>query len=89
MADRIAVHLGDVSAIRGKSYDTILANINRNILLGDMPHYVEALNVGGELIMSGILVGDIATIRARAEELGLNYVGCDLKDGWAAVVTRK
>lgn len=54
-----------------------------------MPHYVEALNVGGELIMSGILEGDIDAIRTRAEELGLTFVGCDLKDGWAAVVTRK
>ena len=89
VAEKVAVFLGDVSTIRGKSYDAILANINRNILLADMPHYVEALNEGGELIMSGILEGDIPTIRARAEELGLTYVGCDLKDGWAAVVTRK
>ena len=89
VAEKVAVYLGDVSTIKGKKYDTILANINRNILLGDMPNYVEALNEGGELIMSGILEGDIATIRARAEELGLSYVGCDLKDGWAAVVTRK
>ena len=89
VAEKVAVYLGDVSTIKGKKYDAILANINRNILLGDMPNYVEALNEGGELIMSGILEGDIATIRARAEELGLSYVGCDLKDGWAAVVTRK
>lgn len=89
VAERVAVYLGDVSTIRGKRYDAILANINRNILLGDMPHYVESLNDGGELIMSGILEGDIPTIRMRAEELGLTYIGCDLKDGWAAVATRK
>ena len=89
VAERVTAFLGDVSAIRGKRYDAILANINRNILLGDMPHYVEALNDGGELIMSGILEGDIDTIRVRAEQLGLTYAGCDLKDGWAAVFTRK
>lgn len=87
--EKVSVYLGDVSTIRGKRYDTILANINRNILLADMPHYTEALNPGGELIMSGILEGDIQAIRMRAEELGLTFVGCDLKDGWAAVVTRK
>lgn len=89
VAERVTAILGDVSQIRGKKYDAILANINRNILLGDMSNYVEALNEGGELIMSGILEGDIATIRARAEELGLTYRGCDLKDGWASVTTSK
>jgi ribosomal protein L11 methyltransferase len=89
VSEQITAILGDVRKIHGKRYDTILANINRNILLADMPHYTEALNPGGELIMSGILEGDIQAIRMRAEELGLTFVGCDLKDGWAAVVTRK
>ena len=77
------------SLILIKTYDTILANINRNILLGDMPAYYASLNEGGELIMSGILEGDIESIRTRAEGLGLQYVSCDLKDGWASVVVRK
>ncbi|MBE6209877.1 MAG: 50S ribosomal protein L11 methyltransferase [Rikenellaceae bacterium] len=87
--DKVNAILGDVRAISGKHYDTILANINRNILLGDMPAYYESLNEGGELIMSGILEGDIATIRERAEGLGLTYIGQDLKDGWASVVVKK
>ena len=89
VSEQITAILGDVRKIHGKRYDTILANINRNILLGDMPAYVESLNDGGELIMSGILEGDIETIRARAEGLGLTFVSADLKDGWAAVVTKK
>lgn len=89
VGEQVTAILGDVRAIHGKRYDTILANINRNILLGDMPAYVESLNDGGELIMSGILEGDIETIRARAEGLGLTFVSTDLKDGWAAVVTKK
>ena len=89
VGDKVNAYLGDVRQIHGKSYDAILANINRNILLSDMPHYVESLNEGGELIMSGILEGDIDTIRSRAEGLGLTFVGSDLKDEWAVVVTRK
>ena len=89
VSEQITAILGDVRKIHGKRYDTILANINRNILLGDMPAYVDSLNDGGELIMSGILEGDIETIRARAEGLGLTFVSADLKDGWAAVVTKK
>ena len=89
VSDKVTAHLGDVRTICGKRYDAILANINRNILLADMPNYVESLNEGGELIMSGILEGDIDTIRARAESLGLTFVGSDLKEEWAVVVTRK
>lgn len=89
VGDKVTAYLGDVRQIYGKSYDAILANINRNILLGDMPHYVESLNEGGELIMSGILEGDIDAIRSRAEGLGLTFVSSDLKDEWAVVVTRK
>lgn len=89
VAECVKPILGDVRAISGKHYDTILANINRNILLSDMPTYNETLNAGGELIMSGILEGDIETIRARAEQLGLEYISADLKDGWASVVVKK
>lgn len=89
VGDKVAAYLGDVRQIHGKKYDAILANINRNILLSDMPHYVESLNEGGELIMSGILEGDISTIRSRAEGLGLTFVNSDLKDEWAVVVTKK
>lgn len=89
VSDRVTPILGDASAIKGKHYDAILANINRNILLADMPNYVEALNEGGELIMSGILEGDVEAIRTRAESLGLAFEGCDYKEGWAVVVTKK
>jgi ribosomal protein L11 methyltransferase len=81
---------GDVAAIRGRSYDTILANINRNILLADMPAYVAALEKpGGELIVSGILEADVETIERRAVELGLWPAGQRLKDGWAVVSFRR
>jgi ribosomal protein L11 methyltransferase len=81
--------LGDASAIRGERYDTVLANINRNILLADMPAYVAAMNPdGGELIVSGIFESDIEAIERRAVELGLWPAGQRLKDGWAVVAFR-
>ncbi len=85
VADRVRPILGDGSAIEGHHYDFILANINRNILLADMPRYAAALNDGGELLMSGILERDTDDIRARAEELGLRFYGARFKDGWAVV----
>ncbi|MDR2890044.1 MAG: 50S ribosomal protein L11 methyltransferase [Alistipes sp.] len=79
---------GDAGAIRGRRYDVILANINRNILLADMPAYVETLNTRGELIVSGILERDIETIERRAIELGLHPAGQRIKEGWAALSFR-
>ena len=80
--------LGDAAAICGKRYDTVLANINRNILLADMPAYVATLGAGGELIVSGILESDIEAIERRAVECGLRPAGQRLREGWAALSFR-
>lgn len=89
VADRITPILGDASAIEGRSYDFILANINRNILLADMPRYAATLKAGGELLMSGILECDIASIVERAEGLGMHFVTSRLRNGWAVVHLKK
>ncbi len=86
---RVTPLLGDVSAIAGKRYDFILANINRNILLADMPRYAQALREGGELIMSGILERDVEAIGERAVGLGLRPEGMRVREGWAVVVCRR
>ncbi len=86
-----AVHpiLGDAAAIRGRKYDTVLANINRNILLADMPTYVATLGENGELIVSGILEADIEAIERRAVEVGLRPSGQRIREGWAVLSFRQ
>lgn len=88
VADKVTPILGDASAIAGKHYDFILANINRNILLSDMPRYAATLSAGGLLLMSGILEKDIDSISQKACELGFEVLASRLKDGWAVVVCR-
>jgi ribosomal protein L11 methyltransferase len=51
----ISVIQGDASSIKGKSFDLIMANINRNILLKDMHLYAEALNDKGTLLHERLL----------------------------------
>ncbi len=90
VAESITPLLGDSSLLVGRHYDFVLANINRNILLADMPRYIEALNQGGVLLMSGFFVEDIETLRARAESLGMSFVGHTERDGWAVMhLTKK
>lgn len=55
----ISVYEGDVKLLEGKHYDIIIANINRNILLADIPKYVACLNDNGELYLSGFYEEDV------------------------------
>ena len=87
--ENIEVKIGDASLLPGRKFDIILANINRNILLNDMKTYAECLNENGELFMSGFYTEDIDAIRGEAEKQGLQYVGFEEKNNWAAVGLRK
>lgn len=89
VADRITPMLGDVSRIAGRTYDFIVANINRNILTADMGAYAAALRPGGDLLMSGFFEEDVAAIRAAAEGFGLRYAATASRDGWALVHMRR
>ena len=60
--EHISVYEGDVGLLEGKSYDTIIANINRNILLADIPSYAKCLNANGELYLSGFYEEDITML---------------------------
>lgn len=62
---------GDVTAIEGRCFDTILANINRNILLNDMSHYCATLRRGGHLFISGFLAEDVSVLVEYATTLHL------------------
>ncbi|MBO5796387.1 MAG: 50S ribosomal protein L11 methyltransferase [Bacteroides sp.] len=81
--DEIEVCLGDASILTDKGpFDMVIANINRNILLADMQHYVARMNEGATLLMSGFYVDDIPLIKAEAERLGLTFNGYKEKNRW-------
>jgi ribosomal protein L11 methyltransferase len=80
----IEVLLGDASLLEGKKYDIILANINRNILLNDIPAYRESLNPDGKLFMSGFYSEDLPLIEAKANETGLNIMSKRIENNWTA-----
>ena len=89
VSDRIVPLLENSDLLAGKTYDDIFANINRNILLADMPRYAAALRNGGRLMMSGILEADRQAVIECAEKYGMTPVRTENKDGWTAVETVK
>lgn len=89
VSEKIDVRCGSIDVVRGESYDFVLANINRNILVDMMPSFAELLSKGGRLLMSGFLVEDIEVIEQVATENGFESVERKSCDGWAVVVCRK
>ena len=83
----IVCRLGDATTLGNeRRFDVILANINRNILLNDMPAYVGGLKPGGCLVMSGFYESDIPMLQAKGEQLGLRLESQRTKDNWASLV---
>ena len=83
-ANNIEVVLSDRPII-GRNFDTILANINRHILLEHLPALVKQLNKGGQLIISGLLTEDGAELDAFCKNLGLEPTAQGEKNGWIAL----
>lgn len=81
----INVYEGDVTLLKDKKYDVIIANINRNILLKDIPTYASCLNKNGVLLLSGFYSEDIPIINNKCEAGALKFVENLEKDNWVAV----
>ena len=84
-ADQIIVKLGDAETIKGDLYQIIIANINRNILLRDLPEYEKCLEKNGIIFLSGFYVDeDLDLIKEKCESLGLHYVSHKEKNKWCS-----
>lgn len=85
----INVLLGDASLLKDQQFDIILANINRNILLNDIPAYSECLQVNGLLFLSGFYLEDLPAIIERAKDSGFEYQSHLEQNRWVAASFRK
>lgn len=66
-------------------FDVVLANINRNILLADMPAFRDVMGSDSLLIISGFYEEDIPVLLDKAKELGLKEVSRKTNGDWACV----
>lgn len=83
--EHISVYEGDAALLKGKKYDVIIANINRNILLNDMQQYADCLNPGGMLFLSGFYEEDIRFIDESCSAKGLKLAKKLKKNNWVAL----
>ena len=82
---RVETACGDASLLQMGTYDILLANIHRNIILEDLPTYVRSLKRGGRLLVSGFYEADSPAIITAAEALGLSLEGSSARETWACL----
>ena len=88
--ERFISLLGDssvISTIDGK-FDLIMANINRNILLADMPRFFDKMNPEAILVISGFYTDDCTLLLEKAESLGFQVISQHADNDWACLVFR-
>ncbi len=84
--DNVSVYIGGAELLdKYGTYDIVLANINRNILLNDIHIYASVLNSGGSLYMSGFYTEDIPSIVEECLKYGLIFSYSTEKDNWTSV----
>jgi ribosomal protein L11 methyltransferase len=89
--DRFTALLGDASILYNKVeglFDLVLANVNRNILLNDMPLFRQKMAPDARLILSGFYTDDIPLLEERAATLGLTLESQKQDNSWACLTFR-
>jgi len=86
--DRFTSLLGDASILNKVegTFDLVLANINRNILLADMPAFRQKMAPGATLILSGFYTADSPMLIDKAASLGLTLQQQKEDHDWACLV---
>jgi len=86
---KVRVVENDGSVWRNDHFDVVLANINLNVLLVDIPGYSRVLGEKGRLLLSGFLEGDGPAVEEACKQVSLKISGQMVRDGWFAKVFEK
>jgi ribosomal protein L11 methyltransferase len=86
---KIKVLTGNKTVIPNDSYDIVLANINRNILLEDMSAYSDHVKPGGFLLLSGFYTSDLPAINECASSYGFLFEKEMVRNNWVSALFLK
>ncbi|MBO4966092.1 MAG: 50S ribosomal protein L11 methyltransferase [Muribaculaceae bacterium] len=83
----VNVILGDASALAPlQPADFLVANINRNVILADLPKYASRLKRDGFMILSGFYEDDVPILEDAAAPLGLRMESKRVENRWTAIM---
>ncbi|MCC5931956.1 MAG: 50S ribosomal protein L11 methyltransferase [Cyclobacteriaceae bacterium] len=81
---------GTISSFKLDGYfNIILANINKNVLIEEIPFYTNYLSANAFLLLSGFYERDIEDIRSVAEKAGLQFLKKSVKNHWSCLLFSK
>ena len=83
------ISLGTAENLGSEKFDIILANINRNILISDIPTYVSVLNTGGQLLLSGLCFFDVDDIMEVCTAQNLILKNKQQREEWMSLLLEK
>jgi len=86
----IVIKKGEVALLSKEApFDVILANINKNILKADVPHYAGRLKPGGRLLLSGFFTTDVEELKEVGAKNNLKFLSMHHENEWAMMVLEK
>ncbi len=85
----IKLALGDITAFQNNTYDIIIGNITRNVILAFIGQIATNLKQNGVFIASGFYENDLAVIEEAAAALSLKLKTMQSRDNWCAAVFTK
>jgi ribosomal protein L11 methyltransferase len=83
------IELGTAENLGKEKFEIILANINRNILISDIPTYVSVLEDGGKLLLSGLCFFDVDDILEVCTEQNLKLERKIQREEWVSLLLSK
>ena len=83
----VMVVCGDSSVLEGQPLaDLLIANINRNILLQDLPRFAKAVKPNGMMILSGFYLSDVPVLTEAAVQHGFSLLKTESEGEWAMLL---
>ena len=71
---------------KNQTFDVILANINRNILMESFVHLYPMLVSAGQLLISGFYTSDLPHLQQEAEKNGFIFKSSTEQNNWCAAL---
>lgn len=77
------------NAGQSRSFDLVLANVNRHIIEANMNQLANACAVGGHLVLSGLLIEDQQDMVLLAQKWGFTLQKAKEREGWIGLLFHK
>ena len=87
--NKINFQLGNIDVINSKTYDNILVNIDKNIIIEEAKSYFNKLALHGSIYLSGFYSADEDLIVKKLESLSLKLKRKKRKNKWSLLIFEK